>query len=223
MTKETNTGDRNTGNWNTGDWNTGNRNTGYRNTGDWSAGSWNTGYRNTGDWNTGNWNTGDCNTGNWNTGYRNTGNWNTGNWNTGSCNTGSCNSVTPDDMLVFNKPSSRAAWSAAEKPNWMYAGLTQWIAEEDMTDKEKESFPSYVTTGGYLKAFSSLKAAFVDAWEKTTDEDRELTKALPNFDPHVFAEVFGFDPFKSPEPRSDCDGRTVEIDGVSYKLTKIGG
>ena len=219
MTEETNTGDYNTGNGNTG-----HRNTGHYNTGHYNTGNGNTGDRNTGDWNTGNGNTGDRNTGDWNTGNgntgdRNTGDWNTGSWNTGNDNTGHCNSITPSEILVFNKPCSREEWATATKPDWMYCPLTKWVSENDMTDKEKEAYPSYVTAGGYLKAYASLNAAFVDAWEKATEDDRELTKKLPNFDPHVFKEVFGFDPFKTDEPRSDCDGKTVEIDGKRYRLT----
>lgn len=194
--------------------NTGNDNTGYWNTGYWNTGDDNAGYHNTGNYNTGNYNTGY-----WNTGNYNTGNDNTGHYNTGSYNTGNCNSVTPSEILVFNKPCSREEWQNADNPEWMYCALTTWVSEDDMTDKEKEAHPSYVTAGGYLKAYSSLKAAFVDAWEKTTEDDRELTKKLPNFDPHVFKEVFGFDPFKTDEPRSDCDGKTVEIDGKRYRLT----
>ena len=184
-----------------------------------NTGIYNTGDYNTGIYNTGNRNTGHDNTGYWNTGHDNTGNYNTGSYNTGSYNTGNCNSVTPSEILVFNKPCSREEWQNADKPKWMYCALTTWVSEDDMTDKEKEANPSYVTAGGYLKAYSSLKAAFVDAWENTTEDDRELTKKLPNFDPHVFKEVFGFDPFKADEPRSDCDGKTVEIDGKRYRLT----
>jgi len=214
MKKGTNTGNYNTGNRNTGNYNTGDRNTGNRNTGNRNTGNYNTGDWNTGDYNTGDRNTGDRNTGNWNTGG-----WNTGDYNTGDRNTGYCNSVTPSEILVFNKPCSREEWQNADKPQWMCCALTKWVREADMTDKEKEANPSYVTTGGYLKAYSSLKAAFVDAWENAAEDDRELTKKLPNFDPHVFKEVFGFDPFKTDEPRSDCDGKTVKIDGKRYRLT----
>ena len=184
-----------------------------------NTGHYNTGHCNTGNYNTGDCNTGNWNTGNWNTGGYNTGHWNTGNWNTGDYNTGHCNSVTPSEILVFNKPCSREEWLNADKPKWMRAKLTEWVSANDMTDKEKDAHPSYVTAGGYLKAYASLNAAFVDAWEKATEDDRELTKKLPNFDPHVFKEVFGFDPFKTDEPRSDCDGKTVEIDGKRYRLT----
>lgn len=151
---------------------------------------------NTGDWNTGDCNTGDRNTGDCNTGDWNTGNWNTGNWNTGDRNTGYCNSTTPDDCLIFNKPGKLSDWDKAEKPSWMYAPLTQWVSESSMTDEEKAAHPSYVTAGGYLKCYPDLRAAFFDSWEKASPEDRALTEKLPNFDPDVFEEVFGFNPFR---------------------------
>ena len=154
--------------------------------------STNTGDWNTGDWNTGNWNTGYWNTGYRNTGYCNTGNRNTGNWNTGNRNTGYCNSVTPEGCLIFNKPAKRTDWDNADKPSWIYASLTTWVPEAKMSDKEKDAFPSYATTGGYLKAYASLQDAYKEAWSKAGAEDRAKTFKLPNFDPDVFEEVFGF-------------------------------
>jgi hypothetical protein len=207
----------NTGNWNTGDWNTGNRNTGNRNTGDWNTGNRNTGYRNTGNRNTGNWNTGNWNIGNRNTGYRNTGNWNIGDFNTGDFNTGYCNSITPDDCYIFNKPSKRSLWDSAEKPKWMFIDLTKWVEQAEMTDKEKEAYPSYVTTGGYLKCYPDLRTTFIESWENTTEEDRELTKKLPNFDPVEFEKVFEFNPFKEVE----AVAKTIEIDGKKYQLIEV--
>ena len=211
-----NTGNRNTGNWNTGDCNTGNCNTGNRNTGNWNTGNcntgnWNTGNCNTcncntgnrntgdcntGDCNTGDCNTGDCNTGNWNTGNCNTGRRNTGNWNIGSWNTGYCNTITPDECFIFNKKGSRREWEECDKPHWMYdIYLTEWIYEEDMSDKEKEAYPSYTTTSGYLKV-KTFKQAALEAWEKADKDDREKTFNLPNFDIDVFEEIFGFRPTK---------------------------
>ena len=137
----------------------------------YNTGNWNTGYRNTGDYNTGYRNTGDYNTGNRNTGDYNTGDYNTGDYNTGDWNTGYCNSITPDDCLIFNKPAKRSEWYNAEKPDWMYVNLTEWVQESDMTDAEKEANPTYVTTGGYLKCYSDLKHAYIDAWEKASEKD----------------------------------------------------
>jgi len=181
---KSNTGDLNTGDWNTGSWNTGNLNTGDLNIGD----------LNTGDLNTGDLNTGDLNTGHRNTGDLNIGHRNTGNWNTGDLNTGYMNTITPENILVFNKTCTREEWDNAVKPSWMYIKLTQWIDENDMSDKEKESNPSYVTTGGYLKFYSNPHHAYVEGWGKASKKDKELTRKLPNFDVDVFKEIFGFTP-----------------------------
>ncbi len=214
-----NPGDHNTGNRNTGNWNTGNRNTGYCNTGDHNTGSRNTGNRNTGDWNTGNRNTGYWNTGNWNTGYWNTGNRNTGYWNTGNRNTGYCNTVDPQDCLVFNKPCTFDAWVSADKPIWMHVGITQWISESDMSDKEKEAFPTYVTTGGYLKIFTTLHHAYIEAWGKADEKDKAKTFKLPNFDASVFEEIFGFNPCKK-KHIIIIDGETIEVSEDSFAALK---
>jgi len=214
-----NTGDRNTGNCNTGNlntagYNTGNWNTAGYNTGDCNTGDCNTGNCNTRNCNTGDRNTGDCNTGYCNTGNWNTGDWNTGNWNTGDWNTGYCNSITPKDCLIFNKPSTRTSWNNARKPKWMHVSLTKWIDKSAMSDKEKEAYPSYVTTGGYLKSYTSLKHAYIEAWDKATQEDRDLTRQLPNFDETVFEEVFGFNPWKSTK-------KQVTLELTDEQLEKI--
>ena len=166
----------NTGNWNTGNWNTGNHNTGNHNTGNCNTGDWNTGNRNTGDWNTGDWNTGDWNTGDWNTGYFNT--------------------ITPNTILVFNKECNREEWNNAIKPTFIYFVLTEWIKEENMTDKEKQKYPEYINTGGYLKEYE-YKEAFQKSFNNLSTEEKkkqvELLKALPNFDKDVFFEISGID------------------------------
>ena len=187
------------------------------NTGDWNTGNRNTGNCNTGDRNTGNRNTGDCNTGDWNTG-----DWNTGNWNTGYCNT-----ITNDKILTFNKECLKSDWDEAVKPKWMHVSLTQWINEDEMTSKEKEVYPSYITTGGYLKVYSSLKHAFIDAWDKATQKDRELTLKLPNYDPVVATEIFGFNPSNCVEQKKEYNNvktdnqKTIIIDGVKYELKEV--
>lgn len=173
-----------------------NTNTGNSNTGNWNTGDDNSGNRNTGNGNTGNSNTGYSNTGDDNTGYRNTGNDNTGNWNAGNSNTGYFNTVTPKECLVFNKKCTFEEFKNADKPSWIYVDLTVWVDELDMSGKEKEAYPSYITTGGYLKVYSSLKHAFIESWDKATEEDRNKTFNLPNFDPIVFEEIFGFNPCK---------------------------
>jgi hypothetical protein len=182
------------------------------NTGYYNTGYYNTGYCNTGDYNTGNRNTGDYNTGDYNTGNRNTGDYNTGDYNTGYCN-----SIAPEDCLIFNKPAKRQDWIDADKPEWLYAQLTQWVPESKMTDKEKGAYPSYATAGGYLKAHGSLQDAWREAWDKASPEDRAKTFKLPNFDIDVFEEVFGF----RPEKPGGCSGEIITVKGKKYRLQPV--
>ena len=207
----------NTRNSNTGHYNTGYYNTGYYNTGDC-----NTGDCNTGDWNTGYCNTGDRNTGDWNTGNHNAGNHNIGNHNTGDWNTGYCNTITPTKCYIFNKLAERKSWIEAKVPEWMKVQLTVWVEAYNMTDKEKKAYPSYVTTGGYLKVYSSLKQAYAEAWEKTTQGDRELTLKLPNYDPVVATEIFGFNPSDYVEQKKEVVENQaleiIELNGKRYQL-----
>ena len=198
------TGLCNTGNCNTGNCNTGNCNTGNCNTGDWNTGDRNTGDRNTGNCNTGDRNTGDRNTGNCNTGNCNTGDRNTGDWNTGDCNTGdwnSCNQSTgcfctvQQPIMFFNKPST---WSfedwlrsdARYLMNQIPKKVVEWVYSEDMTDEEKSAHPSHETTGGYLKVLDESECGQI-WWDGLSEHNRNIIRALPNFDPDIFEQVTG--------------------------------
>jgi hypothetical protein len=201
-----NTGDWNTGDWNTGDWNTGNWNTGNCNTGNCNTGNRNTGNRNTGNWNTGDWNTGNWNTGNRNTGNRNTGDCNTGDWNTGDWNTGDwnkssfntgCFNTEESTIMLFNKPSE---WTYR---NWLNSDaryllnqipkdVVEWVYEEDMTDEEKVAYPTYKTTGGYLKVLDESECAQI-WWDGLSEADRNKIKSIPNFDIEIFEQCTGIE------------------------------
>ena len=189
-----NTGNCNTGDCNTGDCNTGDRNTGNRNTGSYNTGNYNTGDWNTGYWNTGNNNTGYKNTGNQNTGDRNTGNRNTGDWNKSSFNTG-CFNTKEQKILLFNKPSdmtyrdwceSDARWLLKQIPK----DVVEWIWSDNMTDEEKEQHPEYKTTRGYLKVLDESECGQL-WWNNLETKDKDIIKAIPNFDPDIFYECTG--------------------------------
>ena len=178
------TGRCNTGNCNTGNWNTGNCNTGSCNTGDC----------NTGNWNTGNCNTGNCNTGNWNTGNCNTGNCNTGDWNKSSFNTG-CFMTEEQKIMFFNKPSDWTYndWLRSDARyllNRIPKNVVEWIYSEDMTDEEKAEHPTHETTGGYLKVLDESDCGQL-WWGSLSDRQKNIIKALPNFDPEIFYQCTG--------------------------------
>ena len=199
-----NTGNRNTGHYNTGDrntrnCNTGDKNTGDRNAGDCNAGDRNTGNRNTGSYNTGNYNTGECNTGSGNTGDRNTGNMNSGSFNTGDFNNSSfnagCFNVKEHKIMLFDKPSDMTYqdWldsKARELLRQIPKSAAEWVNTDDMTDEEKVEHSTYKTTGGYLKELDKSECCQM-WWDSLDIDDKEIIKAIPNFDPDIFYECTG--------------------------------
>ena len=143
------------------------------------------------------------NTGNWNTGNRNTGNWNTGDWNTGDWNSidasGGCFCTEPQTIPLFNKPSTwtmKDWWNSDARH--ILCNMPQDIDVIDriptdrMTDKEKEEHPTHETTGGYLKV-KKRNADKQAWWDKLDDKQKEIVKAIPNFDPDVFRECTGIE------------------------------
>jgi len=203
MTKDTNTGYYNTANYNTG----------YGNTGGYNTGGYNTGGYNTGDYNTGYYNTGSHNTG-----YGNTGDYNTGYYNTGSHNTGCFNTKAAEKAYYFNRLINTAEWDEADKPDWIYLPRpTTWVHSKNMTKQEKKENPSYTTTGGYLRT-NDMKEEWAKAYATASPEDIALTKALPAFDADVFLEITGIDLRDDVSTATTCEGREVEIDGVTYVL-----
>lgn len=210
-TGDSNAGNRNTGNYNTGKCNTGDFNAGNLNAGNFNAGEYNTGFWNAGDFNAGeynigNRNTGKCNAGNWNTGNYNTGKCNTGDWNKSSFNTG-CFMTEEQKIFMFNKPSD---WTYLE---WLHSYARKlldhmpkktatWICSKDMTGEEKAEHPTHETTGGYLKVLDEFECGQL-WWGSLTDQQKDVIKALPNFDPEIFEQCTGIKVDLEEECRED--------------------
>ena len=158
------------------------------------TGRCNTGDCNTGNRNTGDWNTGNRNTGNRNTGDRNTGNRNTGDWNKSSFNTG-CFNTEEQKIMLFNKPSDMtySEWLGSDARyllNQIPKDVVEWVYEEDMTDEEKAAYPTYETTGGYLKVLDESECGQL-WWGSLSDRRKEIIKAIPNFDAEIFFQCTG--------------------------------
>lgn len=93
---------------------------------------------------------------------------------------------------MFGKKCLREDWINAEKPDCLYFPLTQWIDEAEMSDAEKQENPSYAHTGGYLKKLD-YKEAFTQSVIAASKEERDMIRALPNFDADIFLEISGVD------------------------------
>ena len=158
----------------------------------------NRGLGNTGDWNTGDWNTGDRNTGNWNTGNRNTGNWNTGDWNTGDWNKTSrsagvfCNEEPK--LTMFNKETDMTweEWRNCEAYDILTrVKKSEWVWYGDMSEEEKQKYPSAKTCDGYLKE-TERKVGSKDWWNSLDISEKATIIQLPNFDLDIFNDVMEF-------------------------------
>lgn len=154
------------------------------NTGRDCTGFGNTGIRNTGNRNTGSCNTGDCNTGNWNT----------GDWNKSSRNTG-CFNTEEQKIMLFNKPSNMTYndWVMSDARyllDQIPKNVVGWMCEENMTDGEKAAYPTYKTRRGYLKVLDESECGQL-WWDHLSRSDKDIIKAIPNFDETIFYECTG--------------------------------
>ena len=149
--------------------------------------------------NTGKSCTGLCNTGDCNTGDRNTGNWNTGDRNTGDWNIVSASSgcfCTEDQkILIFDKPSEWTLedwWNSDARYllNQIPKSVVEWIYSSDMTDEEKEKYPTHETTGGYLKVLDESESAQI-WWNGLSEKNKKIIKSIPNFDIEKFEKCTG--------------------------------
>ena len=129
----------------------------------------------------------------------------TGLENTGDCNTGDCNTVdfsngvfcTKEDTIkIFDKESNMTLreWreSRARRIIVWNMETTVWIYESSMTEEEKEQYPSYKTTGGYLKVFT-YEEAWKNLWNSITDKEKQEIMNIPNFDKNKFKEITGIE------------------------------
>ena len=186
-----NSGHYNSGNFNSGHSNSGNYNSGRYNSGHFNSGRYNSGDFNSGDYNLGNFNSGDFNSGNFNSGHYNSGNYNSGHYNSGSYNSGHYNSTNfssglfnteEQKMLIFDKSScfTMETW-VKSKFSTLFNNLLpfKWVY-----DNEKQQ--------RYLKEFT-YKEMWREWWKTKTNEEKELLKEIPNFDPEKFRHITGID------------------------------
>ena len=67
---------------------------------------------------------------------------------------------------------------------------TIWVYASSMTDDEKNQYPKYETTDGYLKT-KTLKESWKDMWGNLSEKKKKLFTDLPNFDADKFFQITG--------------------------------
>lgn len=183
---EKNLGDFNSGHMNVGDCNSGDSNRGDSNSGNCNFGDMNVGFRNVGDGNTGASNVGD-----WNTGYGNQGNRNAGDYNIGDGNCG-CFNTEPQKLYMFNKLSNwmQEDWDRSEAKRILHTLLVKvgvHVEAGKQADGEIHTRLHAPLTG------EEKTKAVNDWWKALKKRQREVVKALPNFDAGIFKACTGID------------------------------
>ena len=144
------------------------------------------------------------NTGLFNSGYRNSGDRNSGYRNSGYMNSGIANKCNfssgvfcnESDMniRIFNKPSGMSLKDFINSKYFdaLFSApfeLNEWIpytTEEMAADEDKARMT------GYLKV-REYEEAWAEWWAYMTDENREIIKQIPNFDPEIFKDITGIE------------------------------
>ena len=108
-------------------------------------------------------------------------------------------------------------------PNWLYYKVIpvqlDWIELNKMTNEQKNRYGHSKFTEGFLLVEtikdwdSANKEAAQKSWNETTEEDRQLTFKLPNFDASIFFEIFGIDV----RDKTECS-ETITLNGKTYHL-----
>lgn len=98
-------------------------------------------------------------------------------------------------ISLFNKPSdwSYRDWLKSDARyllNSIPKNVVAWICSEDMTDEEKAAYPTHETTGGYLKVLDESESGSL-WWDGLSDNEKEVIKAIPNFDAEIFYQCTG--------------------------------
>lgn len=192
-----NSGRCNSGDLNSGCYNSGHCNSGDNNSGDYNSGNYNYGSCNSGHSNSGNYNSGCKNSGNYNSGYRNSGNHNSGYWNFGDYSSGIFNTEEDPKIKMFDKESDWTIkdWKSSEAYRIMMTcpyTFSRFVTKSVMTEKEKEEHPEYETIGGYVNTIAVTKEDKEKWWNDIAESDKEVIKALPNFDFDKFRQCVGF-------------------------------
>lgn len=98
-------------------------------------------------------------------------------------------------ISLFNKPSdwSYHVWLNSDAKcllDQIPKNAVEWIYSSNMTDEEKAAHPTHKTIGGYLKVLDESECGQL-WWGNLSCRQKNIIKALPNFDPEIFEQCTG--------------------------------
>ena len=168
-----------------------------------NSGKGNSGIYNSGGCNSGNRNSGGCNSGDWNSGWHNSGDWNSGNRNSGDWNIADFSSgvlcTEEPECLIFDKPSGMtlAKWRESDAARLMGRidiPIPCWRSWDDMSPQEREANVDQEPCGGVLVVPEGAgRPDFAGWWAGLSEEERDIIKAIPNFDAGKWKLITGIE------------------------------
>lgn len=123
-----------------------------------------------------------------------TGNRNSGDWNRASNSVG-CFNTEDRPLFFFDEPTDMTfeQWRSSDA-YWLLNKIdfrpADWIWFDEMSDEEKEQHSEAQTTDGYLKIRDNSDCC-KEWWNGLSDKEKDIIKAIPNFDPDKFFEITG--------------------------------
>ena len=122
-------------------------------------------------------------------------------------------------MRIFEKETN-VSREDIDFPDYFRFDLTEWISASEMTTEEKKKVDSWETTGGYLKVYD-YKEAWRNAWDNATQEDKEKTLKLPNWDNEIFKDITGIDVEAELNKQDDATEEAMKLlKDKGYKIVK---
>lgn len=74
--------------------------------------------------------------------------------------------------------------------NQIPKNVVEWIYSKDMTDEEKAEYPTYETTGGYLKILDESECGQI-WWDGLKDSQKKVIRSIPNYNKEIFEQITG--------------------------------
>lgn len=98
-------------------------------------------------------------------------------------------------IMMFNKPTDWTFYDwlqsdARRLLNQIPKDVVKWVSASDMTEEEKAEYPTYKTTGGYLKELDESKGV-QEWWNNLSSSEKDIILSLPNFDENIFFQITG--------------------------------
>lgn len=120
---------------------------------------------------------------------------------------------------IFNQDATEKEYQETIdllKENKVKISLTHWIDKKDISDEDKENYPSYKELGSCLKVFT-YEEVWANFWNEASDKQKSVITDLKWFDADIFKEITGID---AAEKDAVAEEAIKLLKSKGYKIVK---